>query len=140
MDSITYVDELLKEYFIFRGYIKTFTSFHSEKINDKLDGPDVGVIMDSILLYIRHLNFHDFLELWNALSLRFFIHLSPEYHATITLVELNIKRAFLIKAKRMNSMEKLNEIYAHIKNINKVHEFQQWFCKSRKQIKTKERE
>lgn len=36
MDTVPYVDNLINEYLIFRGYIKTFTAFASEKLSDKV--------------------------------------------------------------------------------------------------------
>ena len=40
MESVAYVDHLIKEYLIYRGYVKTFTAFTSEKLHDKIDEPN----------------------------------------------------------------------------------------------------
>jgi hypothetical protein len=34
MDAIPYVDELIREYLLFRGYVKCFTVFNLEKSKD----------------------------------------------------------------------------------------------------------
>lgn len=40
-NAIPHVDELVKEYLLFRGFNKTLQSFESEKKNDKMRGFEV---------------------------------------------------------------------------------------------------
>jgi hypothetical protein len=51
MESIPLLDELVKEYLLFRGYVKTYTTFNTEKTNDKTSNVDVCFLLLSLRLF-----------------------------------------------------------------------------------------
>ena len=111
MDSIGYLDELIKEYLLFRGYIKTYTAFTSEKIHDKTDHPDADVIAEQLLNHIRQLELAELTELWATLTSRFFTHLPASFTPTIRMIEQSLKRAYLVKAVKTGEKERVREFY-----------------------------
>ena len=70
MEAISYVDGLIQEYFLFRGYIKTYTTFTEEKSNDKTSQPNVQIIADQLLSLIDALDLAGFVELWKTIESR----------------------------------------------------------------------
>jgi hypothetical protein len=111
MDSIGYLDELIKEYLLFRGYIKTYTSFTSEKVHDKTDHPDPEILAEQLLNHIRNLELTELIDLWATLLSRFFTHLPPSFTPTIKLIEQSLKRAYLVKAVKTGDKSKVTEFY-----------------------------
>lgn len=112
MDSIAYLDDLIKEYFLFRGYIKTYTAFTSEKLNDKSgQQPDAEQIAEQLLNHIRLMELTELMELWSTLVSRFFTHLPASFAPTIKLIELSLKRAYLVKLIRSADKAAIAEFY-----------------------------
>lgn len=83
MDSIPYIDELIKEYLLFRGYIKTYTALNTEKHHDKTNNPEVEPIVEALLNHIKRLELVEFIDLWNTIESRFFTHLPSTFVSTI---------------------------------------------------------
>jgi hypothetical protein len=70
MDAIVYVDGLIQEYLLFRGYVKTYSTFNSERTHDKTSNPEVQIISDQLLSQIQALDLEGFNELWKTLESR----------------------------------------------------------------------
>jgi hypothetical protein len=43
--AIDYIDKLIEEYLLFRGFTQTLKNFNTEKKNDKTRGFRVGVVL-----------------------------------------------------------------------------------------------
>ncbi len=112
MESVAFVDELVKEYLLFRGYVKTFSCFATEKQNDKTGTPEIEPIADSLLSTVRNLDLTGFQQLWNTLESRFFTHLNgSQFGPTIRMMETSLQRAFLVKAVKVARRDKLFEFF-----------------------------
>ena len=53
MDSIPYCDELIKEYLLFRGYIKTYTAFTTDHQKDLNNKPSIHSINNEIFFRLN---------------------------------------------------------------------------------------
>jgi len=70
--NLNYLDELVKEYLVFRGFTQTNHYFSLEKKSDKLKGFQVDRILEQINYYIANYDIHHLIELWNFLDVTFF--------------------------------------------------------------------
>ncbi|KAF2075048.1 hypothetical protein CYY_003658 [Polysphondylium violaceum] len=70
--NLNYLDELVKEYLVFRGFTQTNHYFSLEKKSDKLKGFQVDRILEQINYYIANYDIHHLIELWNFLDITFF--------------------------------------------------------------------
>ena len=129
MDSIGYLDELIKEYLLFRGYVKTYTSFTSEKVHDKTDHPDADVLAEQLLNHIRQLELPELTELWATLTSRFFTHLPPTFTPTIRLIETSLKRAYLVKAVKTGDKARVTDFYERnaAEMTQPTSDWEEWF-------------
>jgi WD40 repeat protein len=86
MDAIPYVDELVNEYLLFRGFIKSFSTFNAEKTVGTAGGSsstsgsvnipaDVDGLTELILGHVRALELVELMDVWATLRSKFFIHL-----------------------------------------------------------------
>ena len=129
MDQMSYLDDLIKEYLLFRGYIKTYTAFTSEKQHDKTDHPDPDAIAELLLNHIRQLELNELTDLWTTLTTRFFTHLPPHFAPTIKTIETSLRRAYLIKAIRTADKQKIHAFFDRFSADMTAPggEWEQWF-------------
>lgn len=114
MENIAYVDELIKEYFLFRGYVKSYTCFTSELSGDKAingNGVDPDYIGEQLINHIRQLELTELMNLWNTLHSRFFTHLPTDFTPSLRVLDTSLKRAYLIKAVKSHSAVKVREFF-----------------------------
>ena len=112
MDSIPYLDELIKEYLLFRGYMKTYTAFTSERSADVAgSSPDPDFLSEQLLNAIRHLQLNLLTDLWATLQSRYFTHLPSTYTATIRQLDHSLKRAYLVKAIKTHNLPRVHEFF-----------------------------
>ena len=129
MDQMSYLDDLIKEYLLFRGYIKTYTAFTSEKQHDKTDHPDPDAIAELLLNHIRQLELNELTDLWSTLTSRFFTHLPAHFAPTIKTIETSLRRAYLIKAIRTGDKSKIHAFFDRFSADMTAPggEWEQWF-------------
>ncbi|KAB7507306.1 hypothetical protein Anas_01084 [Armadillidium nasatum] len=77
MAHLQYVDELIKEYLVFRGFTSTLRSLDNDLKNDKDKGFRVDRITNQILNHIQTYDLNGLRDLWAHLDRRLFNHLSP---------------------------------------------------------------
>ncbi|KAG2221160.1 hypothetical protein INT45_007737 [Circinella minor] len=77
MNSLNQVDELVKEYLLFRGFTNTYRTFENECRVDKDKSYQVDKILDELLGYIFNSDIQRLIDYYRYLDLRFF---SPIQH------------------------------------------------------------
>ncbi|KAJ2713314.1 hypothetical protein H4R19_002313 [Coemansia spiralis] len=100
IESIEYIDDLVREYLLFRGCDSTLQAFESDLGRDRDWGFDATKIVSELLAMATELRPRELLEYWQYLTARFFAHLSPKYHRTLRMFEKRLVRLFLISAMR----------------------------------------
>ncbi|KAJ2598386.1 hypothetical protein GGF39_002675 [Coemansia sp. RSA 1721] len=98
IESVQFIDDLIREYLLFRGFKSTLMSFEEDLEKDQDKGFSAEKIVDELLTMATELRVDDFLEYWKYLTFRFFSHLSPKYHRTTKMFETRIIRLFLVAA------------------------------------------
>lgn len=68
MAHIQYVDALIREYILFRGFSNTLKSFDTELKTDKDKGFRVDKIIDQLMHSINSQDLHALREIWNHLD------------------------------------------------------------------------
>ena len=135
MESIPYIDELINEYLLFRGFIKSFTTFNTEKqmthhTNNSTSGTsgnsgatvgggniptDVDGLCELIHSHINALEVNEFIDVWSTLRSKFFIHLDTnsttpgQYEPLIRSMEIALKKSILVKAFNKKRMDKVRD-------------------------------
>ncbi|KAJ1735919.1 hypothetical protein LPJ61_000292 [Coemansia biformis] len=98
IESLEYIDDLVREYLLFRGFESTLKAFEGDLGQDRDWGFDAGRIVGELLGMARELRPSELLEYWKYLTSRFFSHLSPKYHRTVKMFEKRLVRLFLVSA------------------------------------------
>eukprot|EP01132_Coremiostelium_polycephalum_P009624 gene9624-11794_t len=72
LSSLNYLDDLIKEYLVFRGFTQTSHYFSLEKKSDKLKGFQVERLLEQINFYIATYDIQHLVDMWNFLDTTFF--------------------------------------------------------------------
>lgn len=83
MAHIQYVDSLIREYMLFRGFSSTLKTFDTELKSDKDRGFRVDKIIDQILSAINTQDLQSVREIWNHLDGHLFSKLEHAFAAGI---------------------------------------------------------
>ncbi|KAI9258270.1 WD40-repeat-containing domain protein [Sporodiniella umbellata] len=111
MNSLSQVDELVKEYLLFRGFINTFRALEIETKTDKDKGFQVDRIIEELLGFITNGDIHGLVEYYRYLDLRFFSRLDSRFQRTVKKFELCLLRHYLVHAIQNKKKEKVTEFF-----------------------------
>ncbi|KAJ1664427.1 hypothetical protein IW140_004077 [Coemansia sp. RSA 1813] len=98
IESMEYIDDLVREYLLFRGFKRTLHALEQDLERDQDKGFNAGKIAGDLLSMAKELRDAELLEYWRYLSFRFFSHLSPKYQRTTRMFEKRLIRLFLVSA------------------------------------------
>ena len=87
--DMDFMDELIKEYLLYRGLMETFTSFEKEIKQDKQSHQFEGSrIVHQLFSYVHDYNLTSLLELWKYIDFTLFSKLDQKYFHTGTYLLL----------------------------------------------------
>ncbi|KAJ2824361.1 hypothetical protein GGI24_003428, partial [Coemansia furcata] len=109
IESLEYIDDLIREYLLFRGFKDTLRALEDDLKGDHDKGFHAEKIVDELLGMATGLDAEGLLEYWQYLSYRFFSHLSPKYHRTTRMFEKRLIRLFLVSAINADKREKIRQ-------------------------------
>lgn len=126
--NISYADELVKEYLLFRGFVKTANQFDSERKTNRLKGFQAGKIVEQLFHYINTYNISALLDLWDYLSRNFFARLDKDFSFTVKKLDISLKRYYVVHCVSSSHMEKMEEFFEQCSTeLIKDPEWRPWF-------------
>ncbi|KAF1806393.1 WD40-repeat-containing domain protein [Mucor lusitanicus] len=129
MNSLYQVDELVKEYLLFRGFTATFRALESEIRTDKDKGFQVDKIIEELLGAIANGDIQALIDYYRYLDLRFFSRLDSRFQRTIKKFELCLLRHYLIHAMQHKRRDKVIEFFdIYGPELHGKPEWSQWFA------------
>ncbi|KAG0021553.1 WD repeat-containing protein 91 [Podila clonocystis] len=135
MNSIQHIDELIKEYLLFRGFTNTYKAFEAENKTDKDKGFQAGEkilaekIIEELFASIAAMDLNALLEQWRYLDLRYFSRLDHRFAGSVKKFELCLLRYYLIYAIQHKRREKVVEFFDfHGAELQGNAEWVRWFA------------
>ncbi|KAI7872923.1 WD40-repeat-containing domain protein [Spinellus fusiger] len=129
MNSLVQVDELVKEYLLFRGFTNTFRALETESKLDKDKGFQVDKIVEELMGYVLHGDVGYLLDYYRYLDLRFFSRLDSRFQRTVKKFELCLLRHYLVHAIQHKKKEKVVEFFDTFgPELHDKPEWSQWFA------------
>ncbi|KAI8322320.1 WD40 repeat-like protein [Martensiomyces pterosporus] len=107
IESTAYIDDLIREYLLFRGFKQTLKAFEEDLERDQDKGFKAEQIAGELLGMAKDLKVEELLEYWRYLTFRFFSHLSPKYHRTTRMFEKRLIRLFLVSAVQAGRRQRI---------------------------------
>ncbi|KAG0332811.1 WD repeat-containing protein 91 [Podila horticola] len=132
MNSIQHIDELVKEYLLFRGFTSTYKAFEAENKTDKDKGfqaSEAEKIIEELFASIAAMDLNALLEQWRYLDLRYFSRLDHRFAGSVKKFELCLLRYYLIYAIQHKRREKVVEFFdIHGAELQGNAEWVRWFA------------
>ncbi|XP_052868737.1 WD repeat-containing protein 91 [Anopheles cruzii] len=128
MAHIQYMDSLIREYILFRGFSNTLKVFESELKGDKDKSFRVDKVIDQIMLLIHN---HDLLglrDLWANLNNHLFRNLEHHFATAVIKLEQSLLKFYLIVAYTSNKADKITEFFTKLSpELVTQTEWKEWF-------------
>ncbi|KAF7996912.1 hypothetical protein HCN44_002558 [Aphidius gifuensis] len=129
MSHVQYVDELVKEYLLFRGFSQTLKIFDNEIKSEKEKGFRVDKIVDQLMQYIYTFDIVSLRELWGYLDTKIFSHLENHFTLSIKKLENAILKMYLVNATVNNKPEKIQDFFNRLtQELQGQTEWKDWFA------------
>jgi hypothetical protein len=132
--SVAQMDELVKEYLLFRGFNQTIKSFDHDLKNDKDRGFKADKITDQLLGYVYAYDLSGLLDYWSYLDHKFFSKITLKLSNTSSTAltrkyELFLLRFYLIHALQTSKTEKAFELFENYGyKLQSQSEWREWYC------------
>lgn len=132
--SIAFMDELVKEYLLFRGFQATIKSFEHDIKQDKDRSFRADKITEQLFAYIHAYDLSGLLDYWSYLDHKFFskitLKLTPYSSASLSRkYELFLLRYYLINAIQTGKPDKAVELFEnYATKLQSQSEWREWYC------------
>ncbi|KAG0256747.1 WD repeat-containing protein 91 [Mortierella polycephala] len=129
MNSVQHIDELVKEYLLFRGYTNTYKAFEADSKSDKDKGFQAEKIIEELFGSIASMDLNGLLEQWRYLDIRYFSRLDYRFAGSVKKFELCLLRYYLVYAIQHKRKEKVIEFFeTHGAELQGNMEWVRWFA------------
>jgi hypothetical protein len=132
--SISFMDELIKEYLLFRGFNATIKAFEHDLKQDKDRSFRADKITDQLFAYIHAYDLNGLLDYWTYLDHKYFSKISLKLSAYSSAAlsrkyELFLLRYYLINAIQNAKTDKAIELFEnYASKLQSQSEWKEWYC------------
>ncbi|XP_044742281.1 WD repeat-containing protein 91 isoform X2 [Chrysoperla carnea] len=128
MAHIQYVDELVKEYLLYRGFTSTLKTFDSELKSDKEKGFRVDKIIEQFVSFITSYDLSSLRDLWAHLESHLFCRLEHHLASNVKKFENSLLKMYLVNASINNKSDKINDFFKQMTSeLQNQSEWKEWF-------------
>ncbi|KYN05285.1 PREDICTED: WD repeat-containing protein 91 [Cyphomyrmex costatus] len=129
MSHVQYVDELVKEYLLFRGFSQTLKTFDNDLKAEKEKGFRVDKIIDQLMQHIYTYDLTSLRELWGHFDTRMFCRLESHFTPAIRKLENSVLKMYLVNAAVNGKQDKIQEFFTKMTPELQGHsEWKEWFA------------
>lgn len=111
VERLSGADYMVEEYLLYRGFTQTFRCLDNEKASKSKNFQE-QVIVQQIFQYLINFEVESFINLWDFLSKRFFLHLDQEHVNLIDQLKTDLLKYYLINAVKANNKPKIHEFFS----------------------------
>ncbi|KAJ1525458.1 hypothetical protein ONE63_010268 [Megalurothrips usitatus] len=128
MAHLQYVDELVREYLLFRGFSNSLKTFDSELKADKEKGFRVDKLVEQLTQHIYAYDLTALRELWSHLDHKIFTRLEQEFTPAVRKLENAVLKMYVVNAVVNGKTDKLNEFFTRLApDLQGQGEWKDWF-------------
>ncbi|CAH1112573.1 unnamed protein product [Psylliodes chrysocephalus] len=128
MAHAQFLDELIREYLLYRGFGATLKAFDSELKSDKLKSFRVDKIIDQFMLSINTYDLNSLRELWSHLNRHMFSKLESSFLPSVRKLENAVLKMYLINTVVTSKPERMNEFFVKMTpELQNQSEWKDWF-------------
>ena len=130
MDMLPYVDSLIKEYFLFRGFNQTFYAFETECESDKFKVFNVEESVQLLLdTFLPNYQSKRLVSLCQFLESNIFSKLEPDLQKSFKRITASIYKKYIVHALQNKRTDKVTELFERVANRlrQQPEEWSPWF-------------
>lgn len=106
------LDQIVGEYLIFRGLITTFKALEAERLKDRTAKLfEVHKLVETLFSYLHSYEIETFVNTWDFLSKRFFLHLDSENFKLATVLKSDLLKYYLVHAVRQRALGRVSDFF-----------------------------
>ena len=129
MTQYQFLDELVREYLLFRGFVTTLKSLDTDLKNEKEKGFRVEKIVDHIQQSISSHDLQSLLELWKHFESKLFSRLETPRLAAVRKLENSLYKMYAVSCVQSKQHEKLREFFEKMtSDLHGQTEWKDWFA------------
>ncbi|KAL8579039.1 hypothetical protein ACOMHN_035978 [Nucella lapillus] len=122
------LDELVKEYLLFRGFTATVKALDHEVKYDKDRGLRADKIVEQLITYVGSHDLQHLREYWAHLNQRFFSRLEQRYAPSVRKLEVSLLKLYVVSAQQSNRQDRVRDFFEKIgSELQNQQEFRDWF-------------
>lgn len=123
------VDELVKDYLLYRGCTASLRNFEYELKVDKDKGLRADKILEQFQHYMATFNLSGLRDYWNHLNTRLFCRLEQRYVPSVRKLEVGLLKMYVVNASQSNRSDKVTDFFEKMTgDLQQQTEFKEWFC------------
>ncbi|XP_030841451.1 WD repeat-containing protein 91 [Strongylocentrotus purpuratus] len=127
-ESVQRMDELIRDYLLYRGLTNSLKSFDAELKNDKDKGFRADKILEQLLGFISTFDLLGLKNYWEHLERRIFSHLEYTHAHNVNKLRISVLRLYVVNAIQSNRTDRVTEFFEKlIPEIQSQVEWKEWF-------------
>ncbi|CAG9835627.1 unnamed protein product [Diabrotica balteata] len=128
MSHTQFMDEMIREYLLYRGFGSTLKAFDAELKADKMKSFRVDKIIDQLIFFINSYDLNSLRELWGHLNRHMFSKLESNFLPSIRKLENEVLKMYLVNTVYNNKPEKMNDFFLKMTpELQNQNEWKDWF-------------
>ncbi|CAD6992736.1 WD repeat-containing protein 91 [Ceratitis capitata] len=141
MAQVSFLDNLLKEYLVFRGFSSTIKTLDQEQRNEKDQSFRAEKLLENFNQSIQNHDLTALRGLWTHLDSNLFSKLEHTYATAVKKLENSLLKFYLVTAYSNNRLDKITEFFAKLAvELQQQSEWKDWFyfpfCKNAEESPT----
>ncbi|XP_076461207.1 WD repeat-containing protein 91-like [Babylonia areolata] len=122
------LDELVKDYLLFRGFTATAKALDHEVKYDKDRGLRADKMVEQLRAYVDSHDLQHLREYWAHLNQRFFSRLEQRYAASVRKLEVSLLKLYVVSAHQSSRPDRVRDFFEKIgSELQNQLEFRDWF-------------
>ncbi|XP_066915154.1 WD repeat-containing protein 91-like [Clytia hemisphaerica] len=123
------LDDLIKEYLIYRGFTATLKCFDVDLKNDKSKSFKVENILEQFATCIHNTDITSLRKYWKYFDRCFFSQLGHDTYKVIKKLEGNLLKLYIIHCVQTNKMDKVTEFFEkYASELHHEDNWKEWFA------------
>ncbi|XP_003745816.1 WD repeat-containing protein 91 [Galendromus occidentalis] len=126
--AIQYVDELVRDYLLYRGFVATLKSFEVDQKNDKTRALRPDKIVENMASCIDAGDLEALRDTWHHLDNQIFRRLEHSYQNPVRKMEFGVYRLYLVTCISTGKLDKVSDFFEKMTpEIQGQPEWKEWF-------------
>jgi len=141
MAHTDFMQELVKEYLLFRGFSNTLKTMVNEQKTDKEKSQRADKVIDILSQCVNNSDLNGLIQFWLKLDSILFCKLEHIYISAVKKLENGLLKMYVITAHNNNKNDKISEFFINLKNdLSSQNDWKDWFyfpfCKNPEEVST----